>query len=104
MLVVRERGLKTNPKTKVDAIAWYIDFGAITHVCKDRCWFKIYEPVEDRFVLYMGGDHFIPVHEKGFGYYNNDMFMLNLKDVHDDFGSVYMSSSTVVNSSLWHAR
>ncbi|GKD26216.1 zinc finger, CCHC-type containing protein [Tanacetum coccineum] len=35
MLVVRERGLRTNPKTKVDAIAWRIDSGATTHVCKD---------------------------------------------------------------------
>nr|GEV72242.1 zinc finger, CCHC-type [Tanacetum cinerariifolium] len=161
MLVVRERGLKTNPKTKVDAIAWWIDFGAITHVCKDRCWFKTYEPVEDRSVLYMGDDHFAPVHGKGsvalefssgktitlfnvlyvpklrknlvsgpmlnkcgykqvyesdkytlsksgvfvgFGYYNNGMFMLNMNKVPDDSDSVYMSSSTVVNSSLWHAR
>nr|GEV82153.1 hypothetical protein [Tanacetum cinerariifolium] len=31
----------------VDAIAWWIDSGATTHVCKDRCWFKTYEPVED---------------------------------------------------------
>nr|GEV08615.1 hypothetical protein [Tanacetum cinerariifolium] len=53
MLVVRERGLKTNPKTKVDAIAWWIDSGATTRVCKDRCWFKTYEPVEDGSVLYM---------------------------------------------------
>ncbi|GKB14617.1 zinc finger, CCHC-type containing protein [Tanacetum coccineum] len=41
---------------------------------------------------------------QGFGYYNNGMFMLNLNKVPDDSGSVYMSSSTVVNSSLWHAR
>nr|GEW47574.1 zinc finger, CCHC-type [Tanacetum cinerariifolium] len=54
MLVVRERGLRTNPKTKVDAIAWWIDSGATTYVCKDRY-------------------------------------------------SAYMSSSTVVNLSLWHA-
>nr|GEY52524.1 zinc finger, CCHC-type [Tanacetum cinerariifolium] len=47
MLVVRKRGLRTNPKTKVDAIAWWIDSGATTHVCKDHCWFKTYEPVED---------------------------------------------------------
>ncbi|GJY46647.1 hypothetical protein Tco_0435710 [Tanacetum coccineum] len=40
----------------------------------------------------------------GFGYYNNGMFMLNLNKVTDDSRSVYMSSSTVVNSSLWHAR
>ncbi|GJU60145.1 zinc finger, CCHC-type containing protein [Tanacetum coccineum] len=161
MLVVRERGLRTNPKTKVDAIAWWIDSGATTHVCKDRCWFKTYEPVEDGSVLYMGDDHFAPIHGKGsvalefssgktitlfnvlyvpklrknlvsgpmlnkcgykqvyesdkyilsksgvfvgFGYYNNGMFMLNLNKVPDDSDSVYMSSSIVVNSLLWHAR
>ncbi|GJW74062.1 zinc finger, CCHC-type containing protein [Tanacetum coccineum] len=161
MLVVQERGLRTNPKTKVDAIAWWIDFGATTHVCKDRCWFQTYEPVEDGSVLYMGDDYFAPVHGKGsvvlefssrksitlfnvlyvlklhmnlisgpvlnkcgykhvyefdkytllksgvfvgFGYYNNGMFMSNLDKVLDDSGSVYMSSSTVVNSLLWHAR
>nr|GEX58348.1 zinc finger, CCHC-type [Tanacetum cinerariifolium] len=65
MLVIRERGLRTNPKTKVDAIAWWIDSGATTHVCKDRCWFKTYEPVEDGSVLYMGDEHFAPVHGKG---------------------------------------
>ncbi|GJW28359.1 zinc finger, CCHC-type containing protein [Tanacetum coccineum] len=117
---------------QVDAIAWWIDSGTTNHVCKDRCWFKTYEPVEDGSVLYMGDDHFAPVHGKGsvvlefssgksitlfnvlyvpnlrvfigFGYYNNGMFMLNLNKVPDDSGSVYMSSSTVVNSSLWHAR
>nr|GEX40488.1 hypothetical protein [Tanacetum cinerariifolium] len=39
-----------------------------------------------------------------FGYYNNGMFMLKLNKVPDDSGSVYMSSSIVVNSSLCHAR
>nr|GEU82249.1 hypothetical protein [Tanacetum cinerariifolium] len=97
ILVVWERGLRTNPKTKVDAIAWWLDSGAITHVCKDLCWFKTYEPVEDGSVLYMGV--FV-----GFGYYNNGMFMLNLNKIPDDSDSVYMFSSTVVNSSLWHAR
>ncbi|GJU70778.1 zinc finger, CCHC-type containing protein [Tanacetum coccineum] len=42
--------------------------------------------------------------DQGFGYYNNGMFMLNLNKVPNDSGSVYMSSFTVVNSSLWHAR
>nr|GEU52297.1 zinc finger, CCHC-type [Tanacetum cinerariifolium] len=41
------KGSKDNPNTKVDAIAWWIDFGATTHVCKDRCWFKTYDLVED---------------------------------------------------------
>ncbi|GJX24407.1 zinc finger, CCHC-type containing protein [Tanacetum coccineum] len=137
------------------------DSGATTHVCKDRCWFKTYEPVEDESVLYMGDDQFALVYGKGsvalefssvktitlfnvlyvtklrknlvsgpmlnkygykqvyesdkyilsksgvfvgFGYYNNGMFMLNLNKVSDDSDSVYMSSSTVVNSLLWHAR
>nr|GEU35726.1 zinc finger, CCHC-type [Tanacetum cinerariifolium] len=86
-----------------------------------------HESIEDRSVLYMGDDHFAHVHGKGsvvlefssgksitlfnvlyvlklrLGYYNNGMFMLNLNKVPDNFGSVYMSSSTVVNSSLWHA-
>nr|GEY02827.1 zinc finger, CCHC-type [Tanacetum cinerariifolium] len=40
----------------------------------------------------------------GSSYYNNGMFMLNLNKVPDDSGSVYMSSSTIVNSSSWYAR
>ncbi|GKC60230.1 zinc finger, CCHC-type containing protein [Tanacetum coccineum] len=32
---------------------------------QDRCWFKTYEPVEDGSVLYMGDDHFAPIHGKG---------------------------------------
>nr|GEV74492.1 zinc finger, CCHC-type [Tanacetum cinerariifolium] len=157
MPMVRERGLRTNPKTKVDASAWWIDSGVTNHVCKDRCWFKTYEPIEDGYVLCMGDDHFALVHGKGsvalefcfgktitlfnvlyvpklcknlvyglmlnkcgykqvyesdnyillkfsvfvgFGYYNNGMFMLNLNKVLDDSDSVYMFSSTIVNSLL----
>ncbi|GKB22252.1 zinc finger, CCHC-type containing protein, partial [Tanacetum coccineum] len=57
-------GNKKN-NTSVDAIAWWIDSGAITHICKYRCWFNTYKPVEDGSVLYMGDDHFAPVHGKG---------------------------------------
>ncbi|GKC92449.1 zinc finger, CCHC-type containing protein, partial [Tanacetum coccineum] len=39
---------------QIDAITWWIDSGATTHVSKDRCWFKTYEPVEDGYVLYIG--------------------------------------------------
>nr|GEU88838.1 zinc finger, CCHC-type [Tanacetum cinerariifolium] len=41
------------------------DSGATTHVCKDRCWFKTFKPVEDGSVLYMGDEHFALVHGKG---------------------------------------
>ncbi|CAJ2648883.1 unnamed protein product [Trifolium pratense] len=40
----------------------------------------------------------------GFGYYNNGMFMMNLNGVPKDSGSIFMSSSNVINFSLWHAR
>nr|GEY60350.1 zinc finger, CCHC-type [Tanacetum cinerariifolium] len=59
------KGLRTNPKTKVDEIEWWIDSSATTHVCKDRCWFKTFEPVKEGSVLYMGNEHFAPVHGKG---------------------------------------
>nr|GEX04112.1 ribonuclease H-like domain-containing protein [Tanacetum cinerariifolium] len=49
----------------VDAIAWWIDSRATTYVCKDHCWFKTYEPVEDESILYVGDDHFALVHGKG---------------------------------------
>ncbi|GJV44926.1 zinc finger, CCHC-type containing protein [Tanacetum coccineum] len=39
----------------------------------------------------------------GFGYYNNDMFMLNLNKVPNTFSSVCMISSIDVDSSMWHA-
>ncbi|GJV58374.1 zinc finger, CCHC-type containing protein [Tanacetum coccineum] len=49
---------------QVDTIAWWIDSGATTHVCKDRCWFETFEPVEDGSVLYMSDEYFAPVHGK----------------------------------------
>nr|GEW18909.1 zinc finger, CCHC-type [Tanacetum cinerariifolium] len=86
----------------VDALAWWIDSGATTHVCKDHCWLKTYEPVKDRFVLYMGDDHFAPVHGKGSVTLEfssgKTITLFNVLYI------LFMSSSTVVNSSLWHAR
>ncbi|GKB16468.1 zinc finger, CCHC-type containing protein, partial [Tanacetum coccineum] len=59
------KGSQNQGQTLGDAIAWWIDSGATTHICKDHCWFKTYEPVEDGSVLYMEDDHFAPVHGKG---------------------------------------
>nr|GEU57085.1 hypothetical protein [Tanacetum cinerariifolium] len=84
------------------------DYGATTHVCKDHCWFKTYELVEDRSVLYMDDDHFAHVHSKGSvalefssGKTITLFNVLYVPKLH----SVYMSSSsTVVNSLVWHAH
>ncbi|GKF65069.1 zinc finger, CCHC-type containing protein, partial [Tanacetum coccineum] len=113
-----------NQSWNVGSVARLVTSKGIAVVVKT----KTFEPVEDGSVLYMGDEHFAPVHGKWsvalefssgkivtllnvlyvpklrFGYYNNGMFMLNLNKVLDDSDSVYMSSSTVVNSTLWHTR
>ncbi|GJX81209.1 zinc finger, CCHC-type containing protein [Tanacetum coccineum] len=80
--------------------------------------------VEDESVLYMGDDHFAPVHGKGSvvlefssGKSITLFNVLYVPKFHKNLisgpvlikcgykqDSVYMSSSAVVNSSLWHAR
>nr|GEV01330.1 hypothetical protein [Tanacetum cinerariifolium] len=64
---------------QVVAIVWWIDSDAKTHVYKDHCWFKIYEVVEDECVLYIGDDHFAPVHGKGSVGYRVIVRLLNPK-------------------------
>nr|GEV41475.1 zinc finger, CCHC-type [Tanacetum cinerariifolium] len=39
--------------------------GAIVHVCKDRCWFKTYESLNDRSILHMGNKSTTLVHGRG---------------------------------------
>nr|GFA06995.1 zinc finger, CCHC-type [Tanacetum cinerariifolium] len=63
----------------------------------NKCEYKqVYE--SDKYILSKSGV-FVE-----FRYYNNGIFMLNLNKVPDDSDSIYMSSSSVVNSLLWHAR
>ncbi|GKB74016.1 hypothetical protein Tco_0935428 [Tanacetum coccineum] len=45
-----------------DDVAWWVDSGATMHVCKDRCWFKIYESLNDRSILHMGNKSTALVH------------------------------------------
>nr|GEZ83506.1 hypothetical protein [Tanacetum cinerariifolium] len=88
MLVVRERGLRTNPKTKVD-VKIIVGLRHTYRWKTDMYFTWVYE--SDKYILSKSGV-FV-----GFGYYNNGMFILNLNKVPDDLDSVYMSSSTVVN-------
>nr|GEW82557.1 zinc finger, CCHC-type [Tanacetum cinerariifolium] len=36
-----------------DDVAWWVDLGATVHVCKDRCWFKTCESLNDESILHM---------------------------------------------------
>nr|GFC29609.1 zinc finger, CCHC-type [Tanacetum cinerariifolium] len=36
-----------------DDVAWWVDSGATVHGCKDRCWFKTYESMNDGSILHM---------------------------------------------------
>ncbi|GKE16066.1 zinc finger, CCHC-type containing protein [Tanacetum coccineum] len=45
-----------------DDVAWWVDSGATVHVCKDRCWFKTYESLNDGSVLHMGNESAALVH------------------------------------------
>lgn len=53
------------PKIKDDAFAWRIDSDALSHVCKDCCWYKDYRPVDNGSVLYMGDSHYAPILGRG---------------------------------------
>ncbi|GJW20764.1 hypothetical protein Tco_0031386 [Tanacetum coccineum] len=48
-----------------DDVAWWVDSGATVHVCKDRCWFKTYESLNDGSILHMGNESTALVHERG---------------------------------------
>ena len=48
-----------------DDVAWWVDSGATTHVCKDLRWFKDCQPIEDGSVVKMGNVATEPI--KGLG-------------------------------------
>ncbi|GKA77853.1 zinc finger, CCHC-type containing protein [Tanacetum coccineum] len=48
-----------------DDVVWWVDSGATVHVCKDRCWFKTYESLNDGSILYMGNESTALVHGRG---------------------------------------
>nr|GEU49875.1 hypothetical protein [Tanacetum cinerariifolium] len=48
-----------------DDVAWWVDSGATVHVCKDRCWFKTYELLNDESILHMGNESTTLVHGRG---------------------------------------
>ncbi|GJY03447.1 zinc finger, CCHC-type containing protein [Tanacetum coccineum] len=49
-----------------DDVAWWVDSGATIHVCKDRCWFKTYESLNDGSILHMGNKSTALVYGHGY--------------------------------------
>nr|GFB43591.1 zinc finger, CCHC-type [Tanacetum cinerariifolium] len=49
-----------------DDVAWWVEFGSTVHVCKDRCWFKTYESLNDGSILHMGNKSTTLVYGCGF--------------------------------------
>ncbi|GJY13323.1 zinc finger, CCHC-type containing protein [Tanacetum coccineum] len=80
-----------------DDVAWWVDSGATVHVCKDRCWFKTYESLNDGSILHMGNESTALVHGRG-------CVDLRLNTVSDNISLAFMSTSILNNSILWHAR
>nr|GEU92390.1 zinc finger, CCHC-type [Tanacetum cinerariifolium] len=48
-----------------DNKAWWVDSGATVHACKDRCWFKTYESLNDGSILHMGNESTALVYGRG---------------------------------------
>ncbi|GJZ64897.1 zinc finger, CCHC-type containing protein [Tanacetum coccineum] len=71
--------------------------GLTVHMCKDRCWFKTYESLNDGSILHMGNESTSVVHRRGY-------VDLRLNIVNDNIASAFMSTSKLNDSILWHAR
>nr|GEY44316.1 zinc finger, CCHC-type [Tanacetum cinerariifolium] len=78
-----------------DDVAWWVDSGATVHVCKDRCWFKTYELLNDGSILHIGNESTAIVHGRDYVY-----LRLNIVSI----GLAFMSTSKLDDSILWHAR
>ncbi|GJW23717.1 zinc finger, CCHC-type containing protein [Tanacetum coccineum] len=48
-----------------DDVAWWVDSRATVHVCKDRCWFKTYESLNDGSIIHMGKESTALVNGRG---------------------------------------
>ncbi|GJR73899.1 zinc finger, CCHC-type containing protein [Tanacetum coccineum] len=82
-----------------DDVTWWVDSGVTVHVCKDRCWFKTYELLNDGSILHMGNEstRLVP---------SSDVVCVDLRlnIVNDNIASAFMSTSKLNDSILWHAR
>nr|GEW57574.1 zinc finger, CCHC-type [Tanacetum cinerariifolium] len=48
-----------------DDVTWWVDSDVTVHVCKDRCWFKNYESLNNGSILHIGNESIALVHGPG---------------------------------------
>ncbi|GKC84787.1 zinc finger, CCHC-type containing protein, partial [Tanacetum coccineum] len=117
-----------------DDVAWWVNSGATVHVCKDRCWLKIYESLNDGSILHMGNESTALVHGRGYvdlkfssGKIVSSFNVLHVPNIRKNLVSssilnncgykqviesnkfvlskhAFMSTSKLNDSILWHAR
>ncbi|GKD94374.1 zinc finger, CCHC-type containing protein [Tanacetum coccineum] len=101
-----KRKHQDNKKSKDDDVAWWVDSRATVHVCKDRCWFKTYESLNDGSILYIGNESTAMV--LGHGCvdlrFNSGKIVSLLNIVNDNIASAFMSTFKLNDSIQWHAR
>ncbi|GJW20077.1 zinc finger, CCHC-type containing protein [Tanacetum coccineum] len=109
-----------------DDVVWWVDSGATVLICKDRCWFKTYESLNNGSILHMGNESTALVHGRGCvdlwfssgkivsllnvldvpnirkNLLSNHMSRLNI--VNDNIALAFFSTSKLNDSILWHAR
>ncbi|GJS91311.1 zinc finger, CCHC-type containing protein, partial [Tanacetum coccineum] len=95
--VLRVQWMVLPTHCKDDDVAWWVDSGATVHVCKDRCWFKTYESLNNGSILHMRNESTALVHGRG-------CVNLRLNIVSDNIGSAFMLTSKLNDSILWRAR
>ncbi|GKD56097.1 zinc finger, CCHC-type containing protein [Tanacetum coccineum] len=100
-------GNKANDlSTNDDDVAWWVDLGATVYACKDRCYFKTYESLNDRSFLHMGNESTTVVHGCGCVdlRFSSEKIISLLNIVNDDTDLAFMLTSKLNDPILWHAR
>ncbi|GJW28897.1 zinc finger, CCHC-type containing protein [Tanacetum coccineum] len=58
--------LRIEESLRDDDVAWWVNSKPTVHVCKDICWFKTYESLNDGSILHMENESTTLVHGRGY--------------------------------------
>ncbi|XP_052626923.1 protein FAR1-RELATED SEQUENCE 5-like [Lactuca sativa] len=80
-----------------DKVAWWVDSGATSHVCKDLYWFKEFQPIDDGSVVKIGNVATEPI--KGIGSFSTSLSASDL--IRYFIIWCIMSNSSVIDGDLY---